>query len=96
MSKTPEDKVRDWLSTDEAQRSPGAPRCQTCINPKAEEINDMLIFFAKERASGRTTVPWSTFIKNVILKDPDFTIKVKEVAVLRHARSCLGIEEAKG
>lgn len=55
----------------------------------------MLRFFAKERASGRTTVPWITFIRNAILRDPDFDIKVKEVALLRHARSCLGLEEAK-
>jgi len=65
--------------------------CATCKLRNRQQIDNALRYFAQCREDGRTTVPWRTFAEHVIVRG-DFEYPYKWRAVLKHARTCLGIE----
>ena len=89
MSKSPKDKVDEFLDSPDAKRHRGGAICRTCQHPNCEEINEMLRYFEEQRAAGRTTVPWRSFVQHRIIRDPDYALTIKWRALLKHAEDCL-------
>lgn len=90
MSKnTPEAKVDAFLESPEAARHRGGGTCRTCALPNREMIDRALQRFQEARATGRTTVPWRSFVQHAIVKDADFAYPYKWRALLKHAEDCL-------
>lgn len=64
-----------------ARWSSGGSTCQTCKHVRSKEIDRACDEFISHRAAGKTTMPWSVFLRHFLRKELNYTLQYNS---LRH------------
>lgn len=88
----PKDVVADFL-TRNAKVSRGGRVCQTCLLKNRAIIEEAARLFNAERASGRTTVAWPSFVKHVLKREYGYELDFR--SLLSHLEQHTDVEVAR-